>query len=26
MSRLRKFHEENRRADIERRQKGHRAA
>ncbi|KAA0698630.1 (2Fe-2S)-binding protein [Neorhizobium sp. P12A] len=26
MSRLRQFHEENRRADIERRQKSHRAA
>jgi hypothetical protein len=26
MSRLRKFHEESRRADFERRQKGHRAA
>ncbi|NKE89452.1 (2Fe-2S)-binding protein [Rhizobium phaseoli] len=26
MSRLKQFHEENRRADIERRQKGHRAA
>nr|WP_246103310.1 (2Fe-2S)-binding protein [Rhizobium straminoryzae] len=26
MSRLRKFHEDNRRADIERRQKSHRAA
>ncbi|MBB3316306.1 hypothetical protein FHT76_002758 [Rhizobium sp. BK176] len=26
MSRLREFHEENRRADIERRQKSHRAA
>ena len=26
MSRLRRFHEENRRADIERRQKSHRAA
>ncbi|MBB3384555.1 hypothetical protein FHT85_005160 [Rhizobium sp. BK312] len=26
MSRLKKFHEDNRRADIERRQKGHRAA
>jgi hypothetical protein len=26
MSRLRNFHEENRRADIERRQKSHRAA
>ncbi|MBB3611568.1 hypothetical protein GGD46_002902 [Rhizobium lusitanum] len=26
MSRLKKFHEENRRADIERRQKSHRAA
>jgi hypothetical protein len=26
MSRLRQFHEENRRADIERRHKGHRAA
>jgi hypothetical protein len=26
MSRLRKFYEESRRADIERRQKGHRAA
>jgi hypothetical protein len=26
MSRLKQFHEENRRADIERRLKGHRAA
>ncbi|MDR7145874.1 hypothetical protein J2X43_004083 [Rhizobium sp. BE258] len=26
MSRLKNFHEENRRADIERRQKSHRAA
>jgi hypothetical protein len=26
MSRLKQFHEENRRADIERRSKGHRAA
>jgi hypothetical protein len=26
LSRLKQFHEENRRADIERRQKGHRAA
>ncbi|MBB3135089.1 hypothetical protein FHS26_002830 [Rhizobium pisi] len=26
MSRLKQFHEENRRADIERRQKSHRAA
>ncbi|MBB4244301.1 hypothetical protein GGD54_005068 [Rhizobium tropici] len=26
MSRLKKFHEDNRRADIERRQKSHRAA
>ncbi|MBA8800337.1 hypothetical protein FHR76_004213 [Rhizobium sp. RAS22] len=26
MSRLKRFHEENRRADIERRQKSHRAA
>jgi hypothetical protein len=26
MSRLRQFHDENRRADIERRQKSHRAA
>ncbi|MBB5043563.1 hypothetical protein HNQ66_002969 [Shinella fusca] len=26
MTRLKQFHEENRRADLERRQKGHRAA
>jgi hypothetical protein len=26
MTRLRQFHEDNRRADLERRQKGHRAA
>jgi hypothetical protein len=26
MNRLRQFHEENRRADLERRRKGHRAA
>ncbi|MBP2465452.1 hypothetical protein JOH52_001473 [Sinorhizobium meliloti] len=26
MTRLRQFHEENRRADLERRRKGHRAA